>query len=308
MREIVGYEIRDGIAVVAIDNPPINAMNRDVRAGLKRSFEAMRANSGIKAVVIGCKGKTFVAGADIKEFDTGIDEPGYHDLFRLVEDSPVPVVAAVHGTALGAGTELGLACHYRVAEQNARFGLPELTLGIIPGAGGTQRLPRVIPLESALDMILSSKPIAADGARKLGLVDAVVSGDVVEGAVAFARDLIGRGGGVRRSREQPIKGAVDAKEVLAAKSEVARRMRNRQSPAAVIEAVQAAVELPFDQGLRAETEISDRLLGGTEARALRHLFFAEREVRKIPGISPQVKPRPVRRVGLVGAGTMGGQR
>ena len=307
MSEVVSYALVGDVAVVTIDSPPVNAMDQAMRAGLKQTFEALAGQSGLKAIVLGCRGKTFVAGADIKEFDTGIGAPGYHEVFRLIEDSPRPVVAAVHGTALGGGTELALASHYRVVERGARMGLPELSLGIIPGAGGTQRLPRLIPLEAALDTMLTGKPLTAGQAHDLGLADAVVDGDVIEGALAFARDLIAKGARPRRTRELPVKGADKAADVLAAKRvQVAKTMRNRNSPLALLTAVQAAVELPFDDGLKVEIAQSRELEQATEARALRHLFFAEREVRKIPGISPDLKPRAVGRVGIVGAGTMGG--
>jgi len=307
MAEAVSISISDNIALVTIDSPPVNAMDHKVRAGLKQAFVELRGRPEVKAVVLACKGRTFVAGADIKEFDSGIAAPGYYEVLGLIEDSVCPVVAAVHGTALGGGMEIALASHYRVAHEAARFGLPELTLGIIPGAGGTQRLPRLIPLEAAIDLILSSKPMPAPKAFELGLVDAVVAGDIIEGAIAFARELVARSAGPRRTRDQAVRGAENAAELFAAKrAQVAKTMRNRQSPLALLDAVEGAIKLPFAEGLKAESAISDRLVPATEARALRHLFFAEREVRKIPGLAANVKPRPVASVGIVGAGTMGG--
>ena len=307
MGEIVAYSLEDGVAVVRIDNPPVNAMDRGVRAGLDKVFAELKSRPDVRAIVIGCAGRTFVAGADIKEFDTGIAEPGFHKVLRLIEDSARPVIAAVHGAALGAGAELALSCHYRVADKHARFGLPELSLGIIPGAGGTQRLPRLVPLERALDMILSGKPVGAPAARDIGLVDAVVDSDVVAGAAAFARELVAKGGGPRRTRDMAVKGAKDAEELFARKrAQVGKTMRNRQSPLALIDTLQATANLSFDEGLKIEQSQSDKLERATESRALRHLFFAEREVRKIPGIGARVKPRPIARVGIVGAGTMGG--
>lgn len=307
MGEIVSYSREDGIAVVRIDSPPVNAMDRGVRAGLDKVFSELKGLPDIKAVVLSCAGRTFVAGADLKEFDTGLAEPGFHKVLRLIEDSPVPVVAAIHGTALGAGTELAMSCHYRVVDKNARFGLPELSLGFIPGAGGTQRLPRLVPIERALDIIMSGKPVGAAAACEIGLADAVAEGDLVQSAIGFARDLIAKGAGPRRTREQPVKGTENAAELFAQKrAEAAKRMRNRQSPLALIEVFERTCALPFDEGLKVEGEISSKLERATESRALRHLFFAEREVRKIPGISAEIKPRPVRKVGIVGAGTMGG--
>jgi len=307
MDDVVRTEREGEIAVVSIDAPPVNAISQAVRAGLLRAFAALREQKEVKAIVLRCAGKTFVAGADIKEFDSGIGAPGHQEVYRLIEDSPVPVIAAVHGTALGGGAELTFACHYRVAAPGTRFGLPELTLGIIPGAGGTQRLPRLVPLEAALDMMISSKPLVADKAAELGLVDRVIDGDLRAGAVAYARELVAGGAGPRRTREQAVKGGENAGELLAAKrAQVLKTMRNRSSPLTLLEAVGAAVALPFDQGLEVEMTKALESLVTTEARALRHLFFAEREASRIPGLGREVKPRTIGAVGIVGAGTMGG--
>ena len=278
MGEIVSYSVVDGVAVVTIDNPPVNAMDRGVRAGLQKAFSDLKGRPDVKAIVLGCAGRTFVAGADIKEFDTGIAPPGFHEVLRLIEDSACPVVAAMHGTALGAGTELALSCHYRVADKTARLGLPELSLGIIPGAGGTQRLPRVVTLGHALDMILSGKPVAAQAALDMGLVDAVVEGDLVPGAVAFAHELVAKGAGPRRTREQPLKGTENVDSLLEEKrKQVAKTMRNRQSPLALLDALKAAAHLPFDEGLKVEGELSGKLEQATEfARAPAPVFCRAR--------------------------------
>ena len=307
MSEAVSSSVINGIAVVKVDQPPVNAIDQTVRKGLLREFSELRLQPNVKAIVLGCAGKTFIAGADIKEFDSGIGAPGYHEVFRLIEDSSVPVIAAIHGTALGAGTEIALACHYRVADEGARLGLPELSLGIIPGAGGTQRMPRLIPIEAAADMMLSGKPMPAGQARELGMIDAVVNGDVIDSAVIFAKQLMAQGKGPRRTRELPVRGTENAVQVLAEKrTQAAKTMRGRASPAKLLEALQAAVEKPFDEGLKIETAISAELEKSIESRALRHLFFAEREVRRIPGLPDNVQRRPVKSVGIVGAGTMGG--
>jgi 3-hydroxyacyl-CoA dehydrogenase len=307
MGEIVSTSLSDGIAVVRVDKPPVNAMDQSVRAGLKRAFSELRAKPDVKAIVLACAGRTFIAGADIKEFDTGIAEPGYHEVFRFIEDSRVPVIAAIHGTALGAGTEVSLACHYRVAAEGTSLGLPELSLGIIPGAGGTQRMPRVIPFEAAAEMMLSGRPLLTTQAKELGLVDQVVKGDVTEGAIAYAKKLVAAGNGPRKTRERPVVGQEKIAETLKSKrAQVAKTMRNRLSPIKLLDALQAAAEKPFDEGLEVEKAVSASLPQATEARALRHLFFAEREVRKIPGLSPSVTPRPIGRIGIIGAGTMGG--
>ncbi len=307
MSDVVTLSVTDRIATVTIDSPPVNAADYPVRAGLQKVFTDLASRSDFDAVVVTCAGRTFMAGADIGEFDTGIKAPHHQDLFNLVESCPKPVVAALHGTALGAGTELAMACHYRIADKGARIGLPELSLGIIPGAGGTQRAPRLIGLEAAIDLVLSGKPLPAPKAAELGLVDEIASGDLNAAAQAFARKLVAEGAKPRRTSQQGIKDADKAGELIAAKRvQVGKTMRNRTSPLKLLEAMAAAATLPFDQGLKVETDISKQLEHAVEARALRHLFFADREVRKIPGITKDIKARPIRKVGIIGAGTMGG--
>ncbi|WP_096701163.1 3-hydroxyacyl-CoA dehydrogenase NAD-binding domain-containing protein [Magnetospirillum sp. 15-1] len=307
MSSIVTSSVVDGIATVLIDAPPVNAASQAVRAGLKRAFTELRDRSDFEAVVLACAGRTFMAGADIGEFDTGIAEPGYHEVFRLIEDCPKPVIAALHGTVLGAGTEMAISCHYRIADKGTKIGLPELSLGIIPGAGGTQRMPRLIGLEASIDLVLSGKPLLATKAAEIGLVDEIASGDVNAAALTYARTLVAEGAKPRRTRNLPVKDAGRAGELIAARqAQVAKTMKNRNSPVKLLEAMAAAASLPFDQGLKVEQDISDQLVDAVEARALRHLFFADREVRKIPGITKDIKARPIRKVGIVGAGTMGG--
>ncbi len=306
MTEVVRISLDGDIATVLVDAPPVNAMTREVRAGLQRCFEELAANREVKAIVLACAGKTFISGGDMREFETGILEPQYHPVLRRIEDSAVPVVAAIHGTAMGAGVETAIACHYRVVQQSAKLGLPEITLGIIPGAGGTQRMPRLIGLEPALDMMLSGKPLSAVQAKESGLADEVVAGDVLDAALAYARQLVASGAGPRRTRERQVQHAGNAAEILAARrAQVTKTMRNRNSPLVLLDALQAAVEKPFDQGLAHEHALSNQVERATEGRAFRHLFFAEREARRIPGLA-DVKPRPFVRLGIVGAGTMGG--
>jgi len=307
MSEIASTTLHGDVAVVTIDSPPVNTMTREVRAALKTSFEALRGKPEIKAVVLACAGRTFLSGGDMREFDTGVQEPGYHEVLRLIEDSAVPVVAALHGTAMGGGVETALACHYRIALDGTRLGLPEITLGIIPGAGGTQRMPRLIGLEPALDMMLSGKPLTAQQAKEVGLVDEVVTGDLPERAIAYARDLVAQGKGPRRTRERKVAGAERAEEIVAARRALAAKtMRNRNSPNVLLDAVLASITRPFDEGIAYERSLSIEVEKAVEGRAFRHLFFGERELRKIPGIGADVKGRKVERVGIVGAGTMGG--
>jgi 3-hydroxyacyl-CoA dehydrogenase len=295
------------VAVVTVDSPPVNTLTREVRAGLKAAFEFLRGKPAARAVVLACAGKTFLSGGDMREFETGVQAPGYHEVLRLIEDSPVPVVAALHGTVMGGGLETAIACHYRVAEAGTKLGLPEITLGIIPGAGGTQRMPRLIGLDPALEMMLSGKPLSAAEAAKVSLVDTAVAGDVTAAAVAYARELVASGKGPRRTREMSVEGREKAGEIIAARrAQLGKAFRNRNSPHVLLDAVQAAAELPFDAGIARERELSSQVERAVEGRAFRHLFFGERELRKIPGLPADVKSRKVAKVGIVGAGTMGG--
>ncbi len=307
MSELVSVSMQGEVAVVTVDSPPVNTLTREVRAGLKAAFEFLRGKPAARAVVLACAGKTFLSGGDMREFETGVQAPGYHEVLRLIEDSPVPVVAALHGTVMGGGLETAIACHYRVAQEATKLGLPEITLGIIPGAGGTQRLPRLIGLDPALEMMLSGKPLSAAEAAKVSLVDTAVAGDVTAAAVAYARELVASGKGPRRTREMSVEGREKAGEIIAARrAQLGKAFRNRNSPHVLLDAVQAAAELPFDAGIARERELSSQVERAVEGRAFRHLFFGERELRKIPGLPADVKSRKVAKVGIVGAGTMGG--
>ncbi|HNT61687.1 MAG: multifunctional fatty acid oxidation complex subunit alpha [Rhodocyclaceae bacterium] len=307
MSELVSVSMQGEVAVVTVDSPPVNTLTREVRAGLEAAFESLRGRAGVKAVVLACAGRTFLSGGDMREFETGVQAPGYHEVLRLIEDSPVPVVAALHGTVMGGGLETAIACHYRVAEAGTKLGLPEITLGIIPGAGGTQRLPRLIGLDPALEMMLSGKPLSAAEAAKVSLVDTAVAGDVTAAAVACARELVASGKGPRRTREMSVEGREKAGEIIAARrAQLGKAFRNRNSPHVLLDAVQAAAELPFDAGIARERELSSQVERAVEGRAFRHLFFGERELRKIPGLPAGVQSRPIGKVGIVGAGTMGG--
>ena len=307
MSEVVSIAMQGEVAVVTVDSPPVNTLSREVRAGLKAAFESLRGKPDVKAVVLACAGKTFLSGGDMREFETGVQEPGYHEVLRLIEDTTVPVVAALYGTVMGGGLETAIACHYRVAQEGTRLGLPEITLGIIPGAGGTQRMPRLIGLEPALDMMLSAKPLSVAEAQKVSLVDTAVAADVTAAAVDYARELVAAGKGPRRTRERTIPGADKAGEIIAARrAAAAKTFRNRNSYNVLLDAVQAAAELPFDAGIARERELSNQVERAVEGRAFRHLFFGERELRKIPGLPADVQSRPIKKVGIVGAGTMGG--
>jgi 3-hydroxyacyl-CoA dehydrogenase len=296
---------RDGeIAVVTVDNPPVNALKHEVRTGLADALRQARDDHAVRAVIIACAGRTFFAGADIAEFGKPPQAPSLHDVIAAIEAMPKPVVAALHGTALGGGFELALACHFRVAVPAARVGLPEVKLGLLPGAGGTQRLPRLVGPEKALQMIVTGEPIGAAEARGDGIIDEIVEGDLTAAAIDFARRIVREGRPLRlvRDREEKLigEGFADAAEGLT------RRLRGREAPAACVEAVRNAIVLPFEEGLKRESELFRKLVTGDQSQAQRHIFFAEREAAKVPGIPEGIKPRPIASGAVIGAGTMGG--
>ena len=296
---------RDGdVVVVTTDNPPVNALKHELRAGLTEALAQACDDDAVRAVVIACAGRTFFAGADITEFGKPPQEPSLHDVIAAIEAMLKPVVAALHGTALGGGFELALACHFRVAVPGARLGLPEVKLGLLPGAGGTQRLPRLVGPEKALQMIVSGEPIGAAEAREDGIIDEIVDGDLTAAAIEFARRVVREGRPLRlvRDREEKLvgEGFADAAETLT------RRLRGREAPAACVEAVRNAIVMPFDEGLRRESELFRKLVAGDQSKAQRHIFFAEREAAKVPGIPEGTKLRPIASGAVIGAGTMGG--
>ena len=305
----VDLDRRGRIAVLTINNPPVNALSQHVRQGLRDGVTQAIADAAVGAIVITCAGRTFIAGADITEFGKPPREPGLHEVLDLIESSLKPVVAAVHGTALGGGLEVTLACHYRVGVRTARFGLPEVKLGLLPGAGGTQRLPRVVGVEKALQMIVSGEPIGADAALNHGLIDAIVDGDLTAAGVAFAEKVL--------SERRPLKKIRDLEDALAAargkpevfadfRKSVARQTRGFRAPESCIKAVEAAVNLPFDAGLRRERELFLELMASPESKAQRYFFFAEREAAKIPDVPPDTPAKEIKTAAVVGAGTMGG--
>ena len=289
------------VAVVTIDNPPVNAAGREVRAGLLEAMTAAAADPRIAAVVIAAAGRTFVAGADIREFGKPPTEPFLPDVCAAIEASPKPVVAAVHGTALGGGCELALAAHARIAAPGTTFAQPEIDLGIVPGAGGTQRLPRLVGMVAAIEVIGGGRRLAAEEALRLGLVDEIAAGDLVEAAIGHARTLVGRL--PRRTRDlaiPPFDRAVAEAAVVA----VERKARRQISPGEAARATLAAADLAFDDGMARERATFLRLVASDQAAALRHVFFAEREAARIDRIAG-VAAAPVVRLGVVGAGTMG---
>lgn len=305
MSEVVRLEKSQRIGLIIIDSPPVNALSEAVRTGLQGCFRKAAEDDSIEAIVLMCDGRTFIAGADIAELDDAIGDTSYHELFAEIEATQKPVVAALHGTALGGGVEAALACHYRVALRSAKVGFPEINLGIVPGAGGTQRLPRIIGVKQALNMFLDGRPVDAEAALASGLVDAVSDDDLRGFAIGFAKRLVKEQKGPRRACEISLTRDDDIDAHLSAeRARVAAQMPDRQVPGMDIDAVEAAIDLPFDKGLKREKQISDASLQTTEAKAMMRLFFAERQTAKIPGIDPGLA-RDVTSGGIIGAGTMG---
>jgi 3-hydroxyacyl-CoA dehydrogenase len=303
MASPITTEVREGILIVTANNPPVNALGAAVRQGLAAAIDELESDDEIKAAVIHCEGRTFFAGADITEFGKPPVEPMLPAVVDKIEASRKPVVAAIHGTALGGGLEVTLGCHYRVAVPSAKLGVPEVKLGLLPGAGGTQRLPRVAGIEAAAEMCATGNPISAKRAAEVGLVDKIAGEDsLLEDALAVARSMTGIE--PRRSREMPVHG--DPAFIQKFATENARRFRGFDAPAANLRCVQAAVELPFDKGIAFEREEFMKLMFGTQSAAQRHIFFAERQAAKIDGIPEDIQLRPIRKVGVIGAGTMGG--
>ena len=296
---------QDGIATLTVNSPPVNALSAAVRQGILAGIEAAGQDPAVRAVVLACAGRTFIAGADITEFGKPMVEPSLHAVIRAIEACPKLVVAAIHGTALGGGLETALGCHYRVAVPSAKLGLPEVKLGLLPGAGGTQRLPRVVGAAQALEMVTSGTPIGAGKAAELGLVDALAPEDGLAAfAVDYARRAVDEGKPLRRVRDL----AVQAEPGLFAdfRRANAKKFRGFDAPEKNIQCIEAAVTQPFDEGEATERRLFMELMEGTQSRAQQYLFFAEREAQKIPGLPKGTAVRPIKKVGVIGAGTMGG--
>ncbi|HEX4780409.1 MAG TPA: enoyl-CoA hydratase-related protein, partial [Usitatibacter sp.] len=302
------YETRGEVAVITLDNPPVNGMSHAVRIAMLAGLDRALADPGVKAIVLTGAGKQFSGGADIREFNTPkmLAEPTLRSLITAFESSPKPVVAALHGNAMGGGLELPLGCHFRVAAPGAQVALPEVKLGLLPGAGGTQRLPRAVGLEIALNMIVSGAPVPSEQLAKAGLFEEIIQGDLVEGAVAFANKVVAEKRALPKLRDRTVKHDNPEAFIAFAKNSVNAVVKNMPAPLKCIEAVAASVDQPFDEGIRIERELFVDLLNGPESRALRHAFFGERAAWKIPDVPEDTKRRTVASVGVIGAGTMGG--
>ena len=301
------FEKRGSVGIIWVNNPPVNAISVGVRVAIIDGVTQLAQDAEIKIGVLACEGRTFMAGADITEFGKPPLSPGLHEVLRVLENSAKPIVAAIHGTALGGGLEVALACHYRVAIATAKVGLPEVKLGILPGAGGTQRLPRLVGIEIALDMIISGEPIGALQAAKAGVIDKIIDGDLLEGAVKHAQDLAAQKAPPRKIRDINIDSAkLPAGFFDAARKRIAKEKKNLFSPQRIVDALEAAATLPFDQGLARERELAIQCMQNSQAKALQHVFFAERKAANVPHLDKSVAKRDVKSVAIIGAGTMGG--
>ncbi len=309
LTSMVDYEVEDGVAVLTLDNPPVNALSQGVRQGLKEGVARALADDAALSIVIHCKGGTFIAGADITEFSSGLVEPGLHEVLEAMDDSAKPVVAAIHGTALGGGLETALSCHFRVAVASAKLGLPEVNLGLLPGAGGTQRLPRVVGVEKALQMVTSGVPISAAEALETGLVDRIVEGDLRAGALAFAREKVAEGAQLVRirDRDDKLQAARKNPELFDRfRQSIARKTRGFLAPEYNIRCIEAAVNQPFDEGMKTEGKLFMELMSGPQSAAQQYFFFAERQAGKVPDVPKDTPEIPIAKVGVIGSGTMGG--
>lgn len=310
MTEVSTYAVENGIAIIEIDNPPVNALGIMVRRAIVSCLEKAWADVTVDGIVFICAGRTFFAGADIKEFGKPPQNPGLSEVLKIMEEGNKPTFAAIHGTALGGGLELALHCNFRIAVPSARMGLPEVHLGILPGAGGTQRLPRLVGVPVALDLITSGRQFSAKEALDLGVIDALANQDNLRGdAVVFARKVINEKTPVKRVRDrqdmvQPYRGNTEIYDNFRLKN--ARKFRGFPAPENIIKAVQVAAELPYEAGKKRERELFEELQGTDAAKAQRYAFFAERAVSKIPDIAKDTVTRTIKSVGVIGAGTMGG--
>ena len=309
MSEATAYSIRDGIAVIVMNNPPVNGLGSVLRPGIVEGMNKAAADPAVKALVIIGSAKAFSGGADIREFNTPKSSmsPTLPEINDAQDAFAKPMVAAIGGFALGGGLELALGCHYRVAAPKTLLGLPEVKLGILPGSGGTQRLPRVVGAAEGIRMMTKGDPVPAEKGLQLGLVDEIVPGDLLEGAIAFAKKLVAEGKGPKRIRDLKVKVEGDPKAFFeAARAEVAKASRGFPAPLEIVACVEAAVNLPFDEGRKEERKRFAGLVEGNESKALRHMFFAERQTTKIPDVPEDTPKRKIETAAVIGAGTMGG--
>ena len=302
------YSVHGNVAVITLDNPPVNGLGHELRTGIMAGLDGATKDNAVKAVLIIGSAKAFSGGADIREFNTpkSTAAPTLHQIVATLDAMQKPVVAAIGGFAMGGGLELALGCHYRIAAPRAQLALPEVKLGILPGCGGTQRLPRLIPVAEALRMITTGDPVPGEKGKALGLVDEVAGDDLLAGALAYANRLLAEGKGPRRIRDMTARLDNAAQFFDQARAETAKSSRGYPAPLEIVTAVEAAVSKPFDEGIKVERSRFEHLVNTTESKAMRHMFFAERQTTKIPDVPEDTPLRAIKRAAIIGAGTMGG--
>ncbi len=301
------FEKRGNVGIIWINNPPVNAISVGVRAAIIDGVAKLAQDAEINIGILACEGRTFMAGADITEFGKPPLSPGLHEAINAVEGSVKPIVAAIHGTAFGGGLEVALGCHYRVAVASAKIGLPEVKLGLLPGAGGTQRLPRLIGIEAALGIIVSGDPVPATQAAKAGVIDKIIEGDLLQGAVDYARGLAERQAPLRKVRDLKVEaGKAPSGFFDEARKRIAKEKKNLFAPQRIVDALEAAASLPFDKGMARERELFLQCAQNSQSKALQHVFFAERRTANVPNLDKNVARRDIKSVAIIGAGTMGG--
>tara|TARA_B100001142_G_scaffold85918_2_gene87311 strand:- start:1025 stop:3115 length:2091 start_codon:yes stop_codon:yes gene_type:complete len=310
INDVTNLDINENIAILTLNSPPVNALSANVREGLDIGIKAAIANNNIEAIVLICDGRTFIAGADISEFGKEPKGPSLFEVQEELENSPKPIIAAIHGTALGGGLEVALTCHYRIAVPSAKCGLPEVSLGLLPGAGGTQRLPRLVGVEQALKMVTSGTHLSADKCLKSGLIDKMASeNQLLEDSTSFAKEIL--------ANNRPLKKVRDMDEkVIAARGNdqlfsdfrksIARKTRGFLAPEYNIQCIEAAVNKSFEEGIKVERDLFLKLVTGNQSAAQRYFFFSQRQVAKIPDIPRETEKLKINEVGIIGAGTMGG--
>ncbi len=310
INDVTTLETVGEVAVLTLNSPPVNALSAPVREGINNGIKQAMENDAVKAIVLICEGKTFIAGADITEFGKAPKGPSLFDALNMIEFASKPVIAAIHGTALGGGLEVALTCHYRVAVPSAKCGLPEVNLGLLPGAGGTQRLPRIVGPEKALEMVTSGQHVGAKKCLEMGLVDELTEeGKLRDGAIAFAKKIVAEKRPLKRVRDlsEKVEAARGKPEIFSEfRKANARKFRGFLAPEYNIQCIEAAVNLPFEEGIKVEQKLFRELVTGTQSAAQRHVFFAERQVWKLPDVPADTPTIPVNKVGIIGAGTMGG--
>jgi 3-hydroxyacyl-CoA dehydrogenase len=307
MSDVAHYAVRDGIAIITLNNPPVNGLGNALRRALLEHLQHAEADAAVKAAVLIGSAKAFSGGADIREFNQPRTKPDLPDVNDQQDAMKKPLVAAIGGFALGGGLELALGCHYRVALPKSQLGLPEVKLGILPGSGGTQRLPRIVPMAEAVKMMTTGNPIPAEKAKELGLVDEIVTGDLLEAALSFTKKILSEGAKIRRVREMSPRIDGEPKAFFAqAREAIAKESRGYPAPLKILECAEAAATKPFDEGRKVERDNFTFLVGTNESKALRHMFFSERQTSKIPDVPEDTPMRAIKSAAVIGAGTMGG--